>query len=836
VALLIAGGLRLGPLPALGSFLDPWNGVWALARVGELPAFDSVSIPGLEGTVTVLYDDRSVPHVFATTPLDAYRALGFVVARDRLFQLELQTRATAGRLSELLGEFALRADQEQRRLGLAWSAERTWAALDTASEEAQTVRAYADGVNAWIAAMPRAALPLEYRLLNARPMHWEPQHSLYLLRRMGHTLAYNTHEWTRERLVALIGREATDALFPVHHPLQEPIQPGRGRYPRFDYRSLPPPSAAGARRGEGRRAAARSDARYAERRMPPPRRSSPLVVSPRPGGEGEEVGSNNWAVSPGRSATGHALLAGDPHLELTLPSIWYEAHLVVPGHFDVYGVTIPGMPGVLIGFNGDVAWSFTNTGNDVLDFYVETVDDSLRPARYRLDGEWRPLERRIERYHDRNGDVLAEDTVYWNHRGPLSRRADGRWVSMRWLVLEGSIPVAFLSMVRARTADEWLAANASFTVPAQNGVVADRAGTIALRSTGLFPVRPGDGLGHTPRDGSTSASDWAGAWPLNRYPFVRNPAQGYVASANQQPKDPAQDPGYLDADWFAPWRALRINALLRADSAVTPEIMRLLQTDPGSARADWLLPALLEAGRAALDNQLNGNGSDGELRSALELLSEWDRRYTKDNDRGVLFELTMRELERRVWDELDEREGGRRVATPRETMLLVLLRDPTSPWWDDRGTPDVVESRESIVAASLTAALARAREQYGDPRGGDWRWDRVRHANVMHLLGISSFSALELPVQGGPSTLNPSSGFGTHGASWRMVVDLGPEARAWGVYPGGQSGNPVSSRYDDRMAKWVNGELDPLYVPSSVEAFDSARVRARLTLRPAGRP
>ncbi|MBI3983109.1 MAG: penicillin acylase family protein, partial [Gemmatimonadetes bacterium] len=672
------------------------------------------------------------------------------------------------------------------------------------------------------------------------------------LRRMGYTLAYNSHEWTRERVVSLVGRDAADALFPVHHPLQEPIQPGPGRYPRFDDRPLPPPSPRAIADDQRRSGTigseqGRSEAIEGDQSAPAPVvagriRSSPIAFdrlrSPEWRGEGESVGSNNWAVSPRRSATGHALLAGDPHLDLTLPSIWYEAHLVVPGQFDVYGVTIPGVPAILIGFNRDVAWSFTNTGNDVLDFYVETVDDSMRPTRYRLDGDWRPLERRTEQYRGPDGNVIAEDTLYSTHRGPLSRRPDGRWVSMRWLVLEGPFPTAFLGMMKARSADEWLAANASFAVPAQNGVVADRGGTIALRSTGTYPVRPGDGAGHTPRDGSASASDWTGAWPPERYPFVRNPAQGYVASANQQPKDPAVDPGYIDADWFAPWRAMRINALLRADSAVTPEKMRSFQTDPGSARADWLVPELLAAGRAALANGTNGNGNDGDLGAALALLAEWDRRYTKDNQRALLFELTMRELERRVWDELEVSvdSGSRRVATPRETALLMLLRDPASVWWDDRRTPEVTEVREAIVAASLTAALARAREQYGDPASGNWRWDRVHHANVIHLLGIPGFSALDLPVQGGPSTLNPSSGRGTHGASWRMVVELGPEVRAWATYPGGQSGNPASRRYDDRIEKWVNGRLDPLYVPAGADAFDAGRLSSRLTLHPRPEP
>ncbi|HEX9581798.1 MAG TPA: penicillin acylase family protein [Gemmatimonadales bacterium] len=820
LALLVVGGRRIGPLPPLGWFLDPWNGVWALVGSSELPASWSARIPGLTGPVNVVYDDRGVPHIYAATAEDAFRAQGYVVARDRLFQLELQTRATAGRLAELLGPSLLAVDREQRVLDLAASADREWTALDTTAEATRAARAYGEGVNAWIGQMPRGALPVEYRLLGVRrPMPWEPRYSAYMFRRMGYTLAYNAHEWTRERVVRLVGRPAADALFPVHAPIQEPIQPQRGPYPRFVFRSLPPPYATGAEP------------------FSPLRASSRLSSPPE---EGKGVGSNNWAVSPRRSASGHALLAGDPHLELSLPSIWYEIHLVVSGEFDVYGVAIPGLPGVAIGFNRDVAWSFTNTGNDVLDRYVETVDDSLSPSRYRLDGQWRTVERRVERYWGPRGDLLGVDTLYRTHRGPLSRRDDGRWVSLRWLVLEESFPTAFLRMMRARSADQWLDAMATYRVPAQNGIVADRAGTIAIRSTGAFPLRPGDGTGHTPRDGSLSANDWTGFWPLERLPFGRNPAQGYLASANQQPKDPATDPSYLDGDWFSPWRAIQINRLLRGDSNVTPDQMRRFQTHPGSARADLLLPEILAAGRAAAGTVpgTNGNPND-DLTTALTLLAAWDGRYPRENERAVLFELTISQLQNRLWDELTETVPNgtpRRAGTPSEAILLGVLRDRGSPWWDDRSTAGVTETRDSIVATSLRAALREARERFGDPAAGGWRWDQIRHANVFHLLRIAAFSALELPMQGGPSTLNPSSGRGTHGASWRMVVELGPVVRAWGTYPGGQSGNPLSRRYDDRLRQWVNGELDSLYMPAAIGAFDPGRVASRLSLKPGPHP
>ncbi len=830
LALLLLGARGAGPVPPLGSLLDPWRGVWAAAASAQLPRQVNAAIPGLADTVRVVYDDRAVPHVFAASEPDAYRALGYVVARDRLFQLELQTRATAGTLTELLGKVALGADRGQRALGLAWSAEREWAEIGTTSAMARAARAYAEGVNAWIDQLGPRDLPLEYHLLRARPLRWQPRYTLYLLKRMGYTLAYNGVERQRARLALQIGDSAVSALFPLHSPIQQPIQPGPGPYPRYDFHPLPPPLPPRLSGGMG--GASLSIARH------------PLPSVVEKGGEEEAIGSNNWAVSPRRSATGHALLAGDPHLDLTLPSIWYEAHLVVHpppssstalpprgreegGGLDVYGVTIPGVPGIVIGFNRDVAWSFTNTESDVLDVYAEALDDVARPTAYRLDGAWRPLQQRIERYLGPRGEVLAVDTIYHTHRGPVALTGD-RPTSIHWLVLEAGTGDALLQAQKARSVDEWLRAMESFRTPAQNGVVADRSGAIAIRSTGAFPVHPGAGRGDRMSEGTLSASDWTGFWPVARYPFGRNPAQGYLASANQEPKDPRADSGYLASNWPPPWRAIRINQLLAGDAQVTVEAMRRFQTDPGSARADALAPVLLAVGRKALERNTSADRAD--LQQAVALLAEWDRRYTKDNPRAVIFEFTMQELQSRLWDELlvSTPAGPRRAGTPADPVLLEALRDSASSWWDDRRTTRVIEDREDIVAASLTAALARARSEYGDP--GTWRWDRARRANIWHLLRIPSFSALNLPVRGGPSTISPVSGDGGQGPSWRMVVELGPEVHGFGVYPGGQSGNPVSPRYRDRLPHWLAGELDTLRFPRSADELPADRAAARLTL------
>jgi penicillin amidase len=830
LALLLWLGFRgLSPAPPVGPFLDPVRGVWAVARGASLDTRAAARIQSLGADVRVVYDDRGVPHIFAASVEDASRALGFVVARDRLFQMELVTRAAAGRLTELAGDHALEVDRTQRSLGLPWAGERKLAAIDTSSPGWHGMKAYAEGVNAWIGSMDIEDVPLEYHLLGLRPSRWEPVQSIHLLNRMAWTLAYGDLELRMRQVEALVGRAAAAALFPRNSPVQEPIVPNGRREPRVDLATLPPPRQLDAREANLLSALDRL-------------RERARLTSGGLDDAADALGSNNWAVAPRRTRNGYALLAGDPHLELTLPSIWYEAHLVVPGQLDVYGVTIPGSPGIIIGFNRDVAWSFTNVESDVVDYFVEVVDDPRRPTRYRLDGTWRPLEQHIETYRDRGGDVIAIDTVLYTHRGPIMREGQ-LWLSMRWTAHDTTNESdALTRATRSRTVTEWLDAMTGFSVPAQNGIIADRSGTIAIRSTGRFPVRAPGASGERLQDGASTANDWRGALPPSRYPFAMNPAQGYLASANQQPVDPRLDSTYLGAHWYSPWRAMRINSLLRTDSGVTPDAMRRYQTDPGSARADAFAPAFLAA--AAV---LRAAGrSDATLDTAARLLGEWDRRYTKDNERAVLFESIMSALQDRTWDELarppqavmrnEGRRGVRsrtappRVDTPADQLLAILLRDPSSVWWDARATRQIVERRDDILTDAMRGGYRRVREQHGDPGSGGWRWDRVHHANIYHLLRLEPLSRLDVPVQGGPSTLSPSSGQGRFGASWRMVVELAPEVRAWTIYPGGQSGNAASPRYADRLARWSAGELDSALVPRSEAEVPANRVAARLTL------
>jgi penicillin G amidase len=818
----LGGGLWLGArgagvVPPLGGLLDPMHGAWAAARFAGLPEEALGRIENLQAAVEVRYDRRGVPHIFASSIEDATRALGYVVARDRLFQMDLQTHAASGRLTEWAGGRALETDQEVRRIGLPRAAERALAALAPSSVERRVIDAYADGVNAYIAELKPDRWPIEYRILGVRPIPWEPINSLHLFNYMGRILALLDDEKTRFEVAALVGDSAAAALFPIDAPIQEPIQPNGEGAPRFALPHLPPP-------GPSNPAAASLVSH-----LP---RFHDVLATRADGEERRSFASNNWAVAPRRTRDGMALLAGDPHLELTLPSLWYEAHLVVPGVIDAYGVTIPGAPGIILGFNRHLGWSFTNTGADVLDFYRETVDDSTRPARYMLDGSWRVLERRLETYRDKRGQVVGEDTLLFSHRGPLFHDERG-WTSMRWTVLEPDVNLrAFVDAPRATNAREFLDTMARFFgAPAQNIIVADRSGSIAIRSTGRYPLRPDDGSGVKIRDGSTSASDWRGYWPVEKYPQSFDPPQGYLASANQQPIDPKQAPAYLGYEAaYDPWRALQINRLLRADSAVTVDAMRRYQTDPGSVRAERFAPYFVAAARAK-----GAGGGSSRLDSALTMLAAWDRRYTRESDASVLFEASMRQVPGRLWDELVPNGGEpRRVATPSSAILLALMQDSASLWWDDRRTGERHEDRDEILAASLEAAYDSLTRRYGARSSGAWQWGRAQAVRVPHLLRLPGFAAPPVAIQGGPGTLNPAAPVG-YGPSWRMVVELGPVVRAWGTYPGGQSGNPASPRYMDRLSLWADGQLDTLFVPTDTNAIQAGgATRARLRLTPEG--
>lgn len=774
--------LPFGPLPAVAPLFDPVTGIWSAAHQAVPPAADRVTIPALSGPVEGAIDQRGVPHLFAATDLDAWRALGWLHARDRLFEMELLSHATEGTLTEWVGAPGLRLDREMRELGLGHLADSLYDALPDSSSVRRALVAYADGVNARIASLGARDLPFEYHLLGLRPRPWRPAYTYYLAERMNYTLGWQDTDLRREAMATLVGDPAAAALLPANVPIQQPIVPAPGDLSRLLPFELPAPRV-GRRKGRVRTG----------------------VIAQGPPGD-LAVGSNSWVLAPSRTADGHPLLAGDPHLDLSLPSLWYEAHLVSRDGLDIYGATLPGAPMVLIGVTRGAAWSFTNSEADFVDRYRERVDDVNHPTRHLVDGAWRPVSSRIEAYHDRRGRVIATDTLYRTERGPLDAYA-GEWRSTRWTALEAADPIGpFLRLQRTQSVAAFLVAMTALQAPGQNGVVADTAGHIAEFSAGRFPRRPNND-GGVIFDGSSGRSDWTG--DLAPLPQVVDPPLGFLFSANEQIIDPRVDWAYRGNGWAPPWRAMRIARLAGATRAATVDSVRRWQTDPISPRAEWWLPTLLGAA-----------GSDSSLVAPRTLLAGWRDGYRPTSRGAPLFEATMREAASLTWDELAVDDVI--VSWPSAAVFASLRDHPTDIWWDRRSTPER-EGRDDILRLALHHAWDRLRERGGlGPDTTRWRWDRYRTANIEHIAFLPGLGSGPLSVTGGDGTLSPLVDRGSHGASWRMVVELGPHPVAWTTYPGGQSGDPASPRYDDRLGEWGRGALDSARIPRTPQDLGPA--------------
>ncbi|MCS7081729.1 MAG: penicillin acylase family protein [Bacteroidota bacterium] len=778
--------LRWGSLPPPELFLDPWDGLYRTARAAREPKRLKLSLPGLSRPVLIVRDARGVPHLFAQEDRDLALALGYVVARDRLFQMDLLARTAAGRLAEVLGPAFLERDRDFRRTGMAWAARRAAERLrQEKGIDWMLLEAFSQGVNAYVSRLRPQDYPLEFRLLGYRPELWSPERSLLIALLQAFELTFRLDDLAMSQLAERLGQEAVRELYPQHSPIAEPFASGPGQRPP----SRVQPSFIGI--GEG------------------------LVRS-----EQLDLGSNHWAVSGARSKSGLPLLAGDPHLRLTLPSIWYEVHLVSPTR-NIYGVTIPGTPAVVIGFNDYVAWTFTNTGADVLDVYALRLDPAKRYYWYRRS--WRPLTLWVDTLRVRGGSPIL-DTVRFTHHGPVFFR-EGRAFALRWTALEiRGLLRALWGFNGARSWAEFEAAQRFWDAPAQNILYADRHGHIALRSVGRIPVRR-NGHGWGVLDGTTDSTEWTGWIPFEALPASINPPHGWLVSANQEPAPPDY-PYYLGYHWPNPFRALRIREQLESLSRASVEDFRRMQADV----TVWLFRRLRPwIGDAAAE----GAWPDSARAQAVRMLLNWNGVAGLDQPEPLLFWLFWSLLRDRVWDELPP-EAPR----PRDAVLLHLLeQNPQSPWFDRQDTPGR-ERAQDLVRQALHAALDTLVRRYGPDLQG-WTWGKHHRFVFAHITRSPALRVLgrgPYPAPGFWDTVWPAGDLETvHSASWRMVVDFGfGSPRGYGVLPGGPSGNPFSPYYDLDIGLWQSGRLRPLLRPARPEALPPRERQAVWTLRPRG--
>ena len=758
-------------------------GTWWLS-LSIQPRTGTFDAPGLSEPATVRFGDHAVPRIFARTEADAMWAQGFVHAGERLWQMQMFNRIARGRLAELFGEPALRTDMMLRTLDFWGTSGRELESVEPGV--LHLLEAYAAGVNARVADW-RGPWPPEFLLVGSEPEPWSPQASLAITRIMALDLAGWEEELGLIDLRAGLGadlRRALEDWLPDWDPTitQQPL----------------PASAATLVHQPGDRGPPHPDTR-----LPPDRPLDPTGLLYGIGLRG----SNSWALAGSRTADGHPLIANDPHLALTAPSTWYLNSLTAADGYSAVGVSIPGVPGIVIGLNRNVAWTFTNAAADDSDFSAEAL--GLARRMYRTEGGgWEPLGERVEHIQVRGAGEPYVHSVRSTPRGPLItdlRPGGGVALSMAWTGFEPYGATALYGMGRASSADELDAAARDFALPHQNLVFASTDGDIGFRLVGRLPVREPGALGPTlsspPKSAGFARGGWTtGYWPADSLPRLKNPDSGYLVSANNLQS--AEAAGRINTRYYLPYRAKRIDDLVRDATGWTVEEMRLLQLDSHSLLAAEFRPRAVAAARRA-----------GEERLA-QILADWDLRTETDAQGPAPFFAWLFRLRDLIAS--DELVHPGRLPDLNFHRILTE-RDPA--WIDDSRTPETETLEQLETEAARTAALTAGL------RWGQARWEQSSHAmgSVEPLNRLFGLNVGPFPARGGRFTVRVARGFGwaapgegawtwprvgDAGPSMRFVASMSPDGpRAWFLLPSGQSGNPLDGHYRDMAARWPDSRL-----------------------------
>ena len=829
--LLVVLGNGVGVTPALGPALNPGRGAWASAADAVLPHSQALRLPGLARPARVSFTGQGLASISAASDHDLYLALGYVHARFRLTQMDLERRLGEGRLAQLAGPDAVASDAFELRLGLLRTARQEWAAMDKSSPVARDLVAYARGVNDYLARLRASRQwPAVFSLTGVYPANWTPVDSLVVQGDFTQGLSFTTTPLDYALLEKSLGARDTMAWFPVLGPGQQhPYDPGPYRN-----RGIAPVSGPGS---AGRLAAARSGRGSASRgtaqqqsqggpgnrpvASPESARAAAAILaavrSLAPGQVHEYPDSNAWAVNGSRAAGGAALLAGDPHVPQTLPSFWFQVALAAPG-LAVSGVSTPGMPGVLLGHNASIAWSLTDTQNQSTLFYDEKTSKS-RPGEYFWRGRWRPMQR-VRYTIPVRGGATRRLTVDITVHGPVLTTA-GQTVAVDWM---GNVPspdlAAFLAIDKARDFAQFTAALSGWRAPTENFVYADRRGHIGAIAPGDYPVvRHGDPWLPLP---GTGADDVAGVIPFASVPRVYDPPDHVVVSANQRPVSNSY-PYYIgtSANAFDPgYRAATELTYLRRHSS-GPSQLAGLQSSLTDGLARQMVPSLLAALKR--DSRLTS-----AQRQAAALLKGWnDSMTTQSAAASVWWTFWTDYLSavfqpwwtaRHVPVHLDRL--GLMISPYQSSLDEVLASwtrgDQRNPAFTPPGGPR--RDASAVMRSAFGTAVNGLRARLGGSPSS-WSWGRLHSRRFPSLTGASGLGYGPVPAGGDPWT--PDAAYGgmesTAGPSWRMIVHWtrSGAAAGEGIYPGGQSENPASPWYENLVADWWAGRYLTMPVAGS---------------------
>jgi penicillin amidase len=817
VSVVVLGVLAFGygPLPALGRVLEPVNGVWASAAGGVLPHSQRLDIPGLKHSVLVSFTAEGVPSIQAADDADLYLAQGYVEASFRLAEMDLQRRLGEGRLAQLAGPSDVASDEFELQLGLARTANQEWAQMPRSSQAAQELLAYSRGVNDDIAQV-RAAhdWPAMFTLAGVYPAAWTPVDSLVVQQVLTQEMDFTTTPLDYALLQRSLGTAKTMAWFPVDAAnAQDPYDPGPYRYAGVTPIAADAASSAGPAEEtavtistghNGTASPGKVSAGVAEAAG-----SLLAKVDGLPGGQIHQYpDSNAWAANGPEVSGGSSMLAGDPHLAQTLPSIWYQLALSAPG-LTVSGVGLPGLPGIVIGHNAHIAWSLTNVQNQSTLFYAEQTSAS-HPGAYYWHGHWQPMTK-VHYTIPVQGGSPVNITVDITVHGPIMTQA-GQTMAVDWM---GNIPspdIAVLAKIStASDFTQFHSALADWKAPALNFVYADDAGHIGAISAGYYPqVAHGDPW--LPLAGS-GADDVTGVIPYSAVPQVYDPPGHVVASANQRPVGPSY-PYYIgtSADFFDPgYRAGEIYSYLNGHPAMDMADFATLQTSLTDSLAAQIVPRLLDALRT--DPALNST-----QRAAVRQLTGWNDAMNADSAAAAIWFTFWSDYVSAVFqpwwnaqrvpvkqDPGDLSANWQQVSLD-EDLQKWTLTDPANPAF----TPPGAATRTSaqVMRSAFTAAVAQLAAKFGGSASA-WTWGKLHSTQLPSLTGVSGLGYGPRPSGGNQWTVSAADGYpvSSTGPSWRMIVKWTGrgQAAAEAIYPGGQSENPASPWYADLVSSWWNG-------------------------------
>jgi len=743
-------------------------------KTRALPDYNAnVDLEKLSAPVTVLRDSMGIPHIYAGNQEDLYRTVGYVMAQDRMWQMDLMRRITTGRLSEVLDPGLVEADLLFRALDFPKKSRMVIAQTDPAI--LQCMEAFTDGINQYISQNLKK-LSFEFTMLGYKPEPWEIEHSFNLIGYMAWDLSSG---WNTDMSLYKIQQLVSDTLF-------------RELLPDMSSHDIPVFPEYMSTDNTLELQSAMSDA---------------IGIIDELGLQVFEA-SNNWAVSGEKSETGMPIMANDMHLGLMAPGIWYQMHQVIEGELNVTGVVLPGAPLIVAGHNEDIGWGMTNVTVDDLDFYLETINPA-DSNQYLVDGEWKDMRIVKENIPVKGADEPAVRINRFTHRGPVVSGFKGikdKVMSASWQGNEFSNEIRSIYLLnRAGNWEEFRDALRTFNSVNQNVVYADRFGNIGLQTSAGIPIRHSGGILVYP--GDTSLYDWQGTVPFEELPYSYNPECGYVSSANNKTVD-ADYPHYIGS-WFSlPWRIGRIREMLDEKELFGTEDFKSMLRDQHSHFAKKMTPVYLEA----LQDQ-----EGGEFQNAFEALAEWDYDMQASSAAALIFELMFLELNRAMFEDELEEHYQQLAYNPIARNLIEKTRiTGQSLWCDDVNTTDIKENFHDNIRSAFQHTMDTISSMYGSDVS-TWEWGTLHKVALMHPMGGVPIVERLFKVNRGPYAIGGSSHtvspysypkgkdfIANHGASERHIFHTADWDRSLTVIPTGTSGIPASPHYLDQTQLYIN--------------------------------